>query len=100
MATDIEHRLPSEAARVHDVRRRAWLWPLLGQLAPFALALAVLGTAYLVMRPDTAGDEPHYLLAAESIAFDGDLDLTNDYASRERTLSVVNVSRSIRPPCL
>ena len=90
MATDIEHRLPSEAARVHDVRRRAWLWPLFSQLAPFALALAVLGTAYLVMRPDTAGDEPHYLLAAESIAFDGDLDLTNDYASRERTLRVVN----------
>ena len=89
MAMDIEHPLPRDAARANDVRRRAWLWPLLGQLMPFALALAVFGAAYLVMRPDTAGDEPHYLLVAQSIAFDGDLDLTNDYASRERTLRVV-----------
>lgn len=89
MATDIEQPLPRDATRVHDMRRRAWLWPLLGQLAPFALALAVLGTAFLFMRPDTAGDEPHYLLAAQSLAFDGDLDVANDYRSRERTRRIV-----------
>jgi hypothetical protein len=90
MATDVEHRLPRPAARAQGLRGRASLWALLGQVAPFSVALAILLAAFLVMRPETAGDEPHYLLAAESIAFDGDLDLTNDYASRERTLRVVN----------
>jgi hypothetical protein len=91
MTTDVEHRLPRAAAREQGLRGRASPWALLLHLAPFALALATLLAAFLVMRPETAGDEPHYLLAAESIAFDGDLDLTNDYASRERTLRVVNV---------
>jgi hypothetical protein len=91
MTTDVEHRLSRAAAREQGLRGRASPWALLRDLAPFALALATLLAAFLVMRPDTAGDEPHYLLAAESIAFDGDLDLTNDYASRERTLRVVNV---------
>jgi hypothetical protein len=90
MTTDVEHRLPRAAAREQGLRGRASPWALLPHLAPFALALATLVAAFLVMRPDTAGDEPHYLLAAESIAFDGDLDLRNDYASRERTLRVVN----------
>lgn len=27
-----------------------------------------------------SGDEPHYLMIARSVAFDGDLDLTNDYS--------------------
>jgi hypothetical protein len=58
---------------------------------PFVVALAVYLVAYAVMDPGTTGDEPHYLLVAESIAFDGDVDLRNDYASRERTLRVVNV---------
>ena len=44
------------------------------------------------MRPlDSTGDEPHYLITAESIAYDFDLDLRNDYASSERVLRVVNV---------
>jgi hypothetical protein len=90
MTTDVEHRLPRAAPRERGLRGRASPWALLRHLAPFALALGILFAAFLVMRPDTAGDEPHYLLAAESIAFDGDLDLTNDYASRERTLRVVN----------
>ena len=30
-----------------------------------------------------AGDEPHYLLMAQSIASDGDIDLRNQYAKRE-----------------
>jgi hypothetical protein len=91
MTTDVEHRLPRAAAHEQGLRGRASPWALLRDLAPFALALATLLAAFLVMRPETAGDEPHYLLAAESMAFDGDLDLTNDYASRARTLRVVNV---------
>jgi hypothetical protein len=59
-------------------------------LGPFAIAFAVYLAAFLVMRPATAGDEQHYLLAAQSIALDGDIDLSNDYASRERTLAVTN----------
>src|SRR5262245_17358981 len=65
-------------------RDRALWWVM--QLAPFALALAVYTAAFLVMRPATTGDEPHYLIAAQSIAYDGDLDLLNDYLSRDRTL--------------
>jgi hypothetical protein len=60
-------------------------------LAPFAVALLTYLVVFAVMHPGTTGDEPHYLLVAESIAFDGDVDLTNDYASKERTLRVVNV---------
>ncbi|MGH2522870.1 MAG: hypothetical protein ACRDH2_10245, partial [Anaerolineales bacterium] len=29
------------------------------------------------------GDEPHYLLAAHSLAYDGDFDLGNNYAERD-----------------
>jgi hypothetical protein len=91
VATDVEHGLPRAEARAQGLRGLAST-ALLRQLTPFGIALAILLAAFLVMRPlETAGDEPHYLLAAESIAFDGDLDLTNDYASRERTLRVVNV---------
>ena len=50
------------------------------------LALAAYTAAFLVMRPGATGDEPHYLLAAQSMAFDGDLNLLNDYSSHERTL--------------
>ncbi len=44
-----------------------------------------------MMQPGATGDEPHYLITAESIAFDGDVDLTNDYTSQERVLRMVNV---------
>jgi hypothetical protein len=92
VATDVEHRLPRTGTDERGLRGLVSPWALLPQVVPFAIALAILLAAFLVMRPlDTAGDEPHYLLAAESIAFDGDLDLTNDYSSRERTLRVVNV---------
>jgi hypothetical protein len=67
-----------------DVAERRWRAPL----APLLVAFVILFTAFAVMRPDTSGDEPHYLMAAQSLAFDGDLDVTNDYASRERTLRV------------
>lgn len=54
-------------------------WP---GLPVFLLTLAV----YLVLVPwmtrawARSGDEPHYLLAAHSLAVDGDLDLANNYA--------------------
>jgi hypothetical protein len=58
------------------------------ELVPFAAAFAVFLAAFLAMRPEPTGDEPHYLMVAQSIAYDGDVDLANDYASRERTLRV------------
>jgi hypothetical protein len=67
------------------------MWRVAGWIAPFVLAFAAYLTVQLTAEPGTTGDEPHYLLVAESIAFDGDVDLRNDYASRERTLRVVNV---------
>lgn len=79
-----------QPAPIGALSERLSLWPLLAQLAPFVLALAAFFAAFLAMRPDSSGDEPHYLLVAQSIVFDGDVDLTNDYASRERTLRVVN----------
>lgn len=60
------------------------------RFAPLVLAAAVYLTAFLVMRPLAAGDETHYMLTAESIAYDLDLDLRNDYASEERTRRVAH----------
>src|SRR5262245_37591282 len=57
-------------------------------VAPFAIAFAVYLCAYLVMRPAAMGDKPHYFLIAESLLYDRDVKMTNDYASRERTLAV------------
>jgi len=58
---------------------------------PYAVAAlvaaitAAVGLAILVeARPTPTGDEPHYLLIAQSIALDGDIDLANDYADPER----------------
>jgi hypothetical protein len=92
MATDIEQLLASRrAARMGSIAGRVSFWGVISQLAPFVLALTAYLAVFLVMRPDATGDEPHYLIIAESIAYDGDIDLTNDYASRERTLRVVNL---------
>jgi hypothetical protein len=92
MATDTTNAVGTPPSpRVWQVGERLSFWRIVAQLAPFVLAFAAYLTVFLVTRPDTTGDEPHYLLAAESIAYDGDVDLTNDYASRERTLRVVNV---------
>jgi len=92
MATSIERDLAlGSGTRADGLRERITLWGLITWLAPFALALLVYLVAYNVMNPSSSGDEPHYMLVAESIAFDGDLNLTNDYASKERTLRVVNV---------
>jgi hypothetical protein len=70
-------------------RERALFWAV--QLAPFVIALVAYSAAYFVMRPAATGDEPHYLVAAQSMAYDGDLDLSNDYGNRERTLEVFGV---------
>src|SRR4051812_40223653 len=92
MATSVEQDLTVDSGtRVRRARERLTVRHLAISLAPFALALVAYLVAYEVMNPSSSGDEPHYLLVAESIAFDGDLDLTNDYASKERTLRVVNV---------
>ena len=45
------------------------------------------------------GDEPHYLAAAHSLAFDGDLDLANNYGSNEPLVGggVLNPEAHVRP---
>jgi hypothetical protein len=50
-------------------------------LVCFGAYAATLGT-HAAGRSDYAGHEPHHLLAADSIADDGDIDLTNQYATR------------------
>jgi hypothetical protein len=74
-------RLGVRSGQVLERVRPSWVAPV---VLPFAVYLGV----FLIMKPEATGDEPHYLLVAQSIAFDGDVDLRNDYASKERTLRV------------
>jgi hypothetical protein len=73
------------------VRDRVSLVGVLLGLIPFAVAFAVYLSVFLVMHPDSTGDEPHYLVVATSIGYDLDVDLRNDYASRKRVKRIVNV---------
>jgi hypothetical protein len=92
MATDVEQLVDNGlAARIGRIAERVTFSRVVSQLAPFVLAFAVYLAVFLFIHPDATGDEPHFLVIAQSIAYDGDIDLTNDYASRERTLRVVNV---------
>jgi hypothetical protein len=89
MATKVSEALAgSRQAAGWRFRERVSPWRVASELTPFALAFTVFLAAFLLMRPQPTGDEPHYLIVAQSIAFDGDIDLANDYASRERTLRV------------
>jgi hypothetical protein len=67
------------------------LWtavPRLGDTrAAILLGATLLATAFVVLPYDrtiapTASDEPHYLIIVQSIVFDHDLDLANDYAGQ------------------
>ena len=64
-------------------RRGAARW-LLVWAALFGLYAATID-ADALRGSDYAGDEPHFLLAAESITADGDVDLTDEYADRSYT---------------
>jgi hypothetical protein len=58
------------------VRRTAALWLLLFGVYAATLGLDAFGDS------EYGGDEPHYLLAAESLTQDGDVDVNNQYAER------------------
>ena len=58
------------------MRRALVLWLLLFGVYAATLGLDSFGDS------DYGGDEPHYLLAAESLAHDGDVDVTDEYAAR------------------
>jgi hypothetical protein len=58
------------------MRRTLALWLVLFGAYAATLGLHAFGAS------DYAGDEPHYLLAAESIVEDGDVDVRNQYAAR------------------
>ena len=62
---------------VQRVLRTFALWLLL--FAAYAATVGLPATE----RDDYAGDEPHYLLAAESVVSDGDVDLRDEYALRD-----------------
>jgi hypothetical protein len=91
LAKEWTNAAEARSVRAVPLRERVSFWRIAEQVAPFLLAFAVFLGAFLYIRPETAGDEPHYLLAAESLAYDRDIDLRNDYASRDRTLRVVNI---------
>src|SRR5829696_7268974 len=58
------------------MRRTLALWLLLFAAYTATLGLNAFGAS------DYGGDEPHYLLAAESIVEDGDVDVLDEYAAR------------------
>ena len=58
-------------------RRAAAIWLVL-----FAVYLATIGL-HAFGNSDYGGDEPHYLLTAQSIVQDGDFDVLDDYRDRE-----------------
>lgn len=58
------------------VHRAAALWIVLFAAYAATIGLPSFGTSQF------GGDEPHYLLTAESIVSDGDLDLRDEYAAR------------------
>src|SRR5919112_1144862 len=58
------------------MRRTLALWLLLFAAYAATLGLSAFGAS------DYGGDEPHYLLAAESIVEDGDVDVRDEYAER------------------
>ena len=62
-----------------QARMKAEIWAV-GVLS-FAIYLALAPYAGQVWL--RTGDEPHYLLAAHSLAYDGDLDLRNNYDDRD-----------------
>src|SRR5215218_3013585 len=58
------------------MRRTPALWLLLFGVYAATLGLDAFGVS------EYGGDEPHYLLAAESLVEDGDVDVLDEYASR------------------
>src|SRR5215213_844813 len=58
------------------MRRTLALWLLL-----FGVYAGTIGLDAFA-RSDYGGDEPHYLLAAESLVEDGDVDVVDEYAGR------------------
>jgi hypothetical protein len=58
------------------MRRTLALWLLLFAAYAATLGLSAFGAS------EYGGDEPHYLLAAESIVDDGDVDVRDEYAAR------------------
>ena len=73
LAVNSLHALWTAIPRLHDVR------------AAILLGATMLATALVVLPYDrtiapTASDEPHYMVIVQSIVFDHDLDLANDYA--------------------
>lgn len=93
MRADAEQALDSRpAAHLGRFVERVSIRGVVSQLAPFLLALAVYAVVFLAMdHPGATGDEPHYLIIADSIAYDGDVDLRNNYANEGRVLRIVNV---------
>jgi hypothetical protein len=73
------------APRRGRLRGPAVPWPLKGPAGLFVAGFAVLATVGLsyTSRLQVSGDEPHYLLMAQSLWRDGDLDLRDNLARGE-----------------
>lgn len=61
---------------MHPMRRAAAVWVVLFAAYAATIGLHAFGTSQF------GGDEPHYLLTADSIVSDADVDLRDEYATR------------------
>ena len=72
---------PGPDADLNPARVRP-LWTALCFCATFLLYVAFIPHFLLYSSPPT-GDQPFYLMDADSLAQDGDLELSNNYANRD-----------------
>jgi len=91
VATSAQQQQATRNVGLLTIRGRTSLLALAAGLIPFVVALIVYVAVFFYIKPGATGDEPHYLITAESIAYDRDVDLRNDYASAYRVLRIVNV---------
>ena len=82
--------LVREAKRLAASRTGRWAWPFAA--VPFAVGIALLPWVHRAAPPN--GDEPYYLLLAESVVSEGDFDLADEY---REAVSTRFTGRAIEP---
>src|SRR5260370_5272335 len=85
------HRDPPQARPTAMICRAPWRWAALVAFIPAAITLTMF-SARTHLFP-IAGDEPHYLIIADSLLSDFDLNLQNNY-ERDAQRSMARSTRT------